>query len=894
MKLSYRLGVALALGLTPVMSSASTYLWTGNAGEQDGAYDWMAPANWDVGSGYPSVGDEACFRVTGSDITVAVTGEVSVARLRATPGTTKKVTLMGTGSLAITGGASNHREDAILGNATGTTDQTYITGISAAFDIRVPVTFSNTTASTLYWHAGEIVRTNLALRCGSNCTLELLRYKLADETFTGPECRVDLTNAVVLKVAATTPLDTSCNHRYGNVSIYVKDGARLLLPQTERYFDSSLQQEDAASCTTVRDELKIARKNSSLKVMGGVFEVTGETGRIYTHEQDNPTFAISGGKVIAHSIVNKTVGGNSTITGGTLKIADLNTTGTHAVSVSGNVTIDLTDDEAVTAIGSVAFANARVTLDVGTRTFESDTTLLTWSAAPSGVEFAVTGDNVENAVLIPSASGLVCRVPQSTDQIVKTAVWTGAANDGNPTNVLNWTCRNANGDVITDEPMFVSDSLLTIAGSVFVNLPPTITLQGVLSIGSCSLTADCDWSGYPFTSIVVADSTIDLCGHDLRVATAVGATVDTARTFTDTVGHGRLRMLVASGYFVNGGAAMTGGLCLVKEGAGTLLGKKTGQDYTGGTIVSNGTLAVFNATEDSTTYSIKKLPFGVANSTIFLARDAHFNIIGNYDGYTYRLVSDGGVIESNNSPERPSGWFQQLHPAWSGLGDITLTADSTYNPRFNMIQSSGTVDLGGHILTIGEYGDKILYWKSAITNGTIITKVRANTNVNQGYGFYLNGAVDARTVDFVVQGSLAVNHEFCVRDYTADYNRNDNYGNGEMKVYGTFTPGAHDYFYGCTLEDGSAIDFSKRASALPAASAFTTGRKALGFASGARITVRLGDRMAEPGTKLMAWSTRPAATFVSESAMVALGLKAVAREDGLYLVRGAGLAIIVR
>ena len=42
-----------------------------------------------------------------------------------------------------------------------------------------------------------------------------------------------------------------------------------------------------------------------------------------------------------------------------------------------------------------------------------------------------------------------------------------------------------------------------------------------------------------------------------------------------------------------------------------------------------------------------------------------------------------------------------------------------------------------------------------------------------------------------------------------------------MNVHGVFKPAAHDYFYGCTLLDGSTIDFANRTTPLPVVSAFT-------------------------------------------------------------------------
>ena len=112
-------------------------------------------------------------------------------------------------------------------------------------------------------------------------------------------------------------------------------------------------------------------------------------------------------------------------------------------------------------------------------------------------------------------------------------------------------------------------------------------------------------------------------------------------------------------------------------------------------------------------------------------------------------------------------------------------------------------------------------------------------------------------------------------------------------MYGTFKPGAdHDYFYGCTMQDGSTIDLSTRTTPLPRASAFTSGDNTLKFSEGATVNVEIGARSSDVGTCLVSWPSGSAPEFSVGFALVANGAavegKALAvKDDGLY-IKAAG------
>ena len=58
------------------------------------------------------------------------------------------------------------------------------------------------------------------------------------------------------------------------------------------------------------------------------------------------------------------------------------------------------------------------------------------------------------------------------------------------------------------------------------------------------------------------------------------------------------------------------------------------------------------------------------------------------------------------------------------------------------------------------------------------------------------------------------------------------------QAYGVFKSATHDFFYGCTLLDGSTIGLTNRTTSLPMTLMFTdTGKKDLEFTENSTITV---------------------------------------------------------
>ena len=158
-----------------------------------------------------------------------------------------------------------------------------------------------------------------------------------------------------------------------------------------------------------------------------------------------------------------------------------------------------------------------------------------------------------------------------------------------------------------------------------------------------------------------------------------------------------------------------------------------------------------------------------------------------------------------------------------------------------------------------------------------------------------NEDVVATNVDFSLNCPLAVRagSTFKVRDYEAAGSANPlTSASGAMEVYGAFRP-TGDYFYGCTLMDGSTLDLSTRSTTLNAKSSVIRGLANLSFAENATVNVKIGERRVSTTTPIMSWTaaTKPAnidsVKFVcaDENHRYSLAVKS----DGLYLLAGLTL-----
>ncbi len=433
-----------------------------------------------------------------------------------------------------------------------------------------------------------------------------------------------------------------------------------------------------------------------------------------------------------------------------------------------------------------------------------------------------------------------------------TARWLGGATDSYAESA-NWFCTDANG--VTVEGIPNNQTTVELPDGCVFNLPANASFVCKWVRFPATLGGDCDWRGL---KDIPLHSTINLDGHKLYLAQLVGA-----GTLTSASG-GEVHVDVPSGKTTeNTTLTLAGALKLVKDGAGTFVAHKKNQTYSGGTRVTGGLFALWNSAANATDWSPKSAQtMGALGSTIDVDSGARFNIVGNYDfnQMTFRL--NGGRLESNNRPlQDVSGGsaFAQSQMTWGGLGNITLTADSKYLVRYEIIQNQGVVSLNGHTLDIEFTNGKNLHWSSGIKDGTIIAR-NSDTSASGASWFKTIAAVDARTITFDLYEQFNLANAFSVSNYVS-HSRNDlttgHSGTAALNVYGTFSP-ITDFFYGCTMQNGSTIDLSSKTAVWSTTSRSKTGKTTVDFANDATITVKAPAFKLTNDALVIAWAAKPA------------------------------------
>ena len=450
----------------------------------------------------------------------------------------------------------------------------------------------------------------------------------------------------------------------------------------------------------------------------------------------------------------------------------------------------------------------------------------------------------------------------NSPDVAAVAVWTAAQNT-NIENPANWTCSNFNGEPVA-------------------NVIPEVSTTSV------TFNADCDLR--VLGRVAFGDGVVfDLNGHSVQIAGLAGQGYPfSSITNSDASATAELRMNIADGLTItNTTVAIGGKVNFVKDGAGTFVAAKARQTYVGVNEVTNGVLEVAYAFRDSRNYL-----FGAKGNSFLVRTGATFKMNAMYAqaDAVYKFVLDGG---------RLLGSYEDVSEGNGQIHLIELTKDSTFEPTTNCglvpggTFSSTELDLGGHTLTVPiGTGKQFFLYNTTVKNGTVNITSGGWLQTRSGW------TVTATNADFRVGCALRINGTISVRNYEQVYGSNFNAGTAAFNVHGTFKPAAsHNYFYGCTMQDGSTIDLSSRTSALPLVSAFSgtngAGDKTLKFAAGT-IHVKLGERTVTRDTCLISWSAKPSgiASTRFTSAEGERSRRFTARADGLYL--SGGTMIIVR
>ena len=349
--------------------------------------------------------------------------------------------------------------------------------------------------------------------------------------------------------------------------------------------------------------------------------------------------------------------------------------------------------------------------------------------------------------------------------------------------------------------------------------------------------------------------------------------------YGNTGRFGRLHVAVPSGTKTNSGVTLSGNLRLVKEGAGTLVASKTGQTYGGGTDIVGGTLKPGTGGSNH--------PFGSEGRDIIVHNGAVLDAAGKVGFGKYEITLDGGILTNTGADADELAETQFRRVRLTKDSSLTSTSDMFFG--VNDAEAS-TVYLGGHTLAVSiATGKKLRFYSMAILDGTF--------DITSGGWFVVGGSggiVATNNVDFLAACGLVVTMPVQVDNYTAKWisaNANAN-STRPIEVYGTFTP-ATKHFHGVKMQDGSTIDLTGWSGGWPLASDLNAGVKDVLFASGATVTVKLGDKKVE-GKKILDWADTSAVVdtlnFVRGDESRGYSLRKM--DDGLYYY--SGLMIFVQ
>ena len=485
-----------------------------------------------------------------------------------------------------------------------------------------------------------------------------------------------------------------------------------------------------------------------------------------------------------------------------------------------------------------------VTLDLSERSDLADGLLVVaWDAIPSTTTFALDDVTVVDWRAVAGAEGvtLVAKGPRD----IEFAEWTGAAGNGLATDPDNWTCYDFDGAEVEGALPGVATTI-RVTGTTTLPYPTGVAWGRLMLSGDVTLGANCDWREFGTVDIPTG-VTVNLNGHELKVSSFCGAgTVNGA--------SGTLRVDVAEGdTLTNSSLLLSGGISLVKDGAGTFVPDKAGQQYAGGTTVSAGSLKMSRKGVN--------LTLGAEGSTFTVNDGATFDFNGQYDYNYYKCVLAGGTLANRSGTNMGGG-----NARWYGsLSNIVLTADSSIDITGSMLLGGGAIgsafasviDLGGHTLTATIRKEEAQLYLNGVTvtNGTLA--VRRTDGIGVAWlHIYNDTQAPAATLD--LDTCIALYNTITVDGLVNRYSGRKTTGPGYVRVKGTFKP-VSDSHPEVVMLDGSRIDLTEYAGTFSARSMLgDVAPRFLGAEGGAQVLIDItGRNDLRNGDRVIEWEAPP-------------------------------------
>ena len=485
----------------------------------------------------------------------------------------------------------------------------------------------------------------------------------------------------------------------------------------------------------------------------------------------------------------------------------------------------------------------------------------------------------------------------------RTATWTGFGDRSNVNDPANWSCTDETGATVVSAPDAYTN--VKIEDATTFNVPAGQTLSyASLEFNNVSLAADCDWRGLASMDTWVQPGEhvdIDLAGHRLTVVDLAGT-----GTITDSVGGGELHVSVADGLVVeNTGMTLAGSLKLVKEGAGVLVGKRAGQTYTGGTLVSGGWLK----------RGVNDRPFGAQGALITVADGAAFDWKGGWTNGGTSTAYDFSIAGSG--PDGNGAIVSSVVcGTWNvgAIADLELAGDALiggyggwgFNYVDNTAAQTHTVTMNGHTLSIKIRGTSAsntgsFHFRNVTTvgSGTIAIIDHDTTSPEVFPAFFAHNQSDTygsdlSSVTFDLGEGYSISPAVEVKVGTfIDRRSNDiSHGDKSLTVLDRFKPMTTNLVRSVTLGDVTHLDLVLDLRELDGPFVLPSATHSLSAAAGATVRVDLGGRKTSNRRPIVSWTTPPTGVSFAWPDGVSGKGRLVMKDDGLYVAKS--FVIIVR
>ena len=312
---------------------------------------------------------------------------------------------------------------------------------------------------------------------------------------------------------------------------------------------------------------------------------------------------------------------------------------------------------------------------------------------------------------------------------------------------------------------------------------------------------------------------------------------------------------------------LSGGVQLVKEGAGTFLATKAHQSYVGGTEVVGGTLKMGTSGDVSI--------LGEAGSDVTICSNTVVDINGIYNNTSYNYALKGGKLAYYGTLLNENLAFNGDYEVLKEGSELAFANVNTSNARFTLhghTLRTSIARLEGNTV-VADAGTLDYHCRFYVKAGATFTAPNATVMANAMHQF----AGHATFGTYIEKSTTAFQGENADCGY----------------ILGSFRPDT-DFFYGFKLNDGVTIDLTTRSTPLPLTSQCSA-NNTLTFADGATITLDVTGSPLRRGGKVVSWAVGSAPSNINtlKFRCEPAHYKAHVREDGVYLVCN-GIMVILR